>query len=221
VRRLLALSVLGVAGSLFGGGCVAAALVGGMASSYQRTGSKQVPAEYTGLRGKTFAVVVTADRMIQARHPGIVPRITARVNETLADPSNPVGASGYIPSNDLLAKLYDTPQWIAMTRDEVADLLGVERLIEVEIYEYRLHEPGNPHTWSGVAGGTLRVYESDSSFPEEPVFDKAILVTYPDAPGYSPAELSEELVTSALSLRLINRVAWVFYDHKEANEIAY
>lgn len=218
-RALLAAATLATLGSL--GGCIVGAAIGGMAESYRRTGKHAVPAEYPGLRGKSYAVVVTADRIIQAQHPGLVGRITRTVNDRLAHPDNNVGASAFIPSQDLLNVLYETPQWPAMARGEVAKLLGVDRLIVIELFEYRLHEPGNQYVWDGAAAGSVAVYEADSGMPDDPIYEKSIRVAFPDGTGYMSTEISQATVTSELSRRFINRAAWLFYDHEEENVIPY
>ncbi len=199
-------------------GCIIGAAVGGMMESAHRTGSHEVEAEYLGIPGKSFAVVCTADRLIQSDQPGITARIIQRTNDRLIQNADPSYA---IPSVDLLAVLYNTPQWPAMTRGEVAKLLGVERLIVVELIEYRLHEPGNQYIWDGSASGVVYVYESDSVIPDDPVYEKSFRVTFPDSTGYMRTEIPETAVTTELSNRLINRVAWLFYNHEESNIIPY
>ncbi len=203
------------------GGCIIGAAIGGMAESYRRTGKHQVAAEYTGLQGKSYAVVVTADRVIQAQHPGLIGRVLTVVNDRLAHPDNGVGAGAYIPSQDLLNVLYETPQWPAMSRGEVAELLGVERLVVIELFEYRLHEPGNKYVWEGVAAGSVAVYESDSGLPDDPIYEKALRVAFPDGSGHMSMDISRATVTSELSRRFINRAAWLFYNHEEENIIPY
>lgn len=199
-------------------GCIIPAAIGGMAESYQRTGTTQIEAEYTGLGGKSFAVVATGSRMMESEHPGLTARLIQRINERLAVNA---GASHFIPSNDLLTVLYNTPQWPAMTRGEVGEMLEVERLIVVEIIDYTLHEPGNQYIWEGVASVLVSVYETDSGLPDDPIFEKAIRVTFPDTSGFMRTDIPEAAVTSELSNRVVNRVAWLFYDHEEANIIPY
>lgn len=198
--------------------CFVPAAIGGMAESYQRTGSTTYPAQYDGLVGKSFAVVTSSSRMIEAEHPGLSARITQRVNDRLIQNANP----GYaIPSRDLLTVLYNTPQWTAMTRADVAKLLGVERLIVIEIIDYRLQEPGNQYTWDGAMSGIVSVFESDSAIPDDPMFEKAIRITFPDSPGFTTSDIPEPAVTTELSNRFINRAAWLFYEHEEPNVIPY
>lgn len=199
-------------------GCIIPAAIGGMAESYHRTGTSEIPAEYRGIEGKSFAVVVTASRMIEGEHPGLTARIIQRVNDRLIQNASPSHA---IPSGDLVTVLFNTPQWPAMTRGEVAEMLGVERLIVIELIDYSLHEPGNQYLWDGVASAMVSVYEADTGMPDDPVYEKAVRVSFPDARGFMRTDIPEQAVTSELSNRLINRVAWLFYDHEEPNSIPY
>ncbi len=199
-------------------GCIIGATVGGMAESYHRTGTSEVEAEYLGIADHSFAVVVTSDRLIEANNPGITARITQRVNDRLIQNAGPSFA---IPSADLLTVLYNTPQWPALPRGEVAKMLGVERLVVVELIEYRLNEPGNKYIWDGSGSCVVTVYEADSGFPDDPTFEKAIRVSFPDSSGLMRTEIPEAAVNTELSNRLINRVSWLFYTHDESNIIPY
>lgn len=200
------------------GGCIFGAAVGGMAESYHRTGTSEVEAEYLGVLDHSFAVVATSDRLIEANNPGITARITQRVNDRLIQNAGPSFA---IPSADLLTVLYNTPQWPALPRGEVAQMLGVERLVVIELIEYRLNEPGNKYIWDGSASCVVTVYESDSGFPDDPIFEKAIRVNFPDSSGLMRTEIPEAAVNTELSNRIINRVSWLFYNHEESNIIPY
>lgn len=206
-----------------GPGCAIATLIGGMASSAKRQGSHTVYTEYEGLKGKSFAVVVASDRAIEAEHPGLSAKLMERANALIAraHAQMPDGATAAPRIDRLLRVLYNNPQWPALPRKDVADLLGVDRLIVVDLSVYRLHEPGNAHLWNGVAAGTVSVIEADSSVPDEAVFERAISVSYPDSSGFMVTDLPYEAVNTELSNRFGNRVAWLFFDHEEANEIKY
>lgn len=216
--RYLALAMLGALATISIPGCIIPAAIGGMAESYHRTGKSTVYADYTGITGKSFAVVVTGSRMIEADHPGLTARLIQRINDRLIANADPSYA---IPSGDLLTVLYNTPQWPAMTRGEVGEMLGVERLIVVEIIDYILHEPGNQYLWDGVASALVQVFETDSAMPDDPVFEKSIRITFPDTKGFLRTDIPEAAVTSEMSNRLVNRVSWLFYEHEEANSIPY
>ncbi len=214
--RALALSV-GAAGVLAGAGCNLLGFAGAMVENERRHSTRPVNELYQGLKGKQWAVLVIADRIIQADSPAIVPYLTTKMTERLSDPKNQqsIGAAGYIPADRLLKYLYENPRWMSMPRADLAKELGVERLIVVEVMEYRLHDPGNQYLWAGVATGTVGVIEADSKVPDEFSFEKPVKVTFPDKDGYGPNDLPTEAVTTELAHRFVDRVTWMFYLHEE------
>lgn len=207
------LVVLGITLAALGlSGCQAVALAGMMAQSAQESGTRTVEAEYTGLVGKSYAVVVIADRSIEASYPGAVAMLTQRINERLHDSA---GASGWIASADLLAYLYNNPRWVARPRSELASELGVDRLVVVDLQEFHLHDPGNQYLWEGIAQGRVAVVESDSPVPDSYAYDTTVTVHFPDKSGSGPLEIPQALVSSALIKRFVDRTSWLFFKHEE------
>jgi hypothetical protein len=160
-------------------------------------------------------VVVSANRSIQGEHPDIVPWLSHKMTDLLVQNQNEVGASGRIPAESVLRYQYERPRWIAMPRGQLARELGVERLIFVDLIEYRLNEPGNQYLWSGLATGTVEVYEADSPAPDEPVFQKSVRVRFPDKDGYGPGDMPGQAVATELGRRFVNRSMWNFFRHEE------
>jgi len=211
VSRVATLSLLLLLPTLLSG-CIVGQLVGGMIESERRTGSKTVDREYTGLEGKTFAVVVSADRVIQADHPEVVARLSQEIATRLAKHA---GASGFVPGASVLQYQYNHPRWVTMTLGQLAKELEVERLVFVDLVEYRLNDPGNAYLWQGAAAGQIGVVEADSSFPDEFAFQKQIRVGFPDQEGLGPGDLPRAAVNTALANRFVDRAAWLFYSHEE------
>src|SRR5262245_25348612 len=90
------------------GGCVLSPFL----RSSELKGSKTVEAKYHGLGGKSFAVVVAADRMIQADFPDLVGQLTTTISERLRQHADP---SGWVPPESVLNFQYQNPRWVAMT----------------------------------------------------------------------------------------------------------
>ncbi|MBZ0173163.1 MAG: hypothetical protein K8E66_12335, partial [Phycisphaerales bacterium] len=199
-------------------GCQLFGLVGAMAESAHEQGSTTYPADYTGLEGHSYAVIISADRLIEADHPGITTRLTQIIDRDLHANA---GATAHIPPGRLLSFLYANPQWQALPRGELGEQLGVDRLIVIELVEYTLHEPGNRYLWNGVASGIVEVYEVDSALPDDPMYEHSIAVTFPDRSGVLEEELPRTVVTSELSRRFGARAAWLFYSHEERNDLRY
>ncbi|HYC99652.1 MAG TPA: hypothetical protein VEB22_00365, partial [Phycisphaerales bacterium] len=171
-----------------------------------------------GLEGKSYAVLVTAPAVIQANRPQLAARVAAVVSDTLAENT---GATGFVPGPRVVEYQYNRPSWVARPMGEVAKELGVQRIIFVDISEYRLRDPGNQYVWEGVASALVGVVEADGPLPDDMAFQKRLEVKFPDAEGYSPADMAEPLINTELTRRLCDRIAWLFYTHEEPNIIKY
>jgi hypothetical protein len=194
-------------------GCNAIGIFGVATENYKRTSTHEIKGEYEGLKGKTFAVVVATDRSIQAMYPQIVDVLCDRITQRLHDES---GATGYVPAGQVLKYMYDHPVWISRPMSELAKSLGgVDRIVYIDLYEYRLNDPGNAYEWSGVAAGTLSVLEIDSALPDSHAFERNVQVKYPDKPGFGPGQMAANVVSSTLVKRFVDRATWIFYDHQE------
>ena len=210
-RGLFALGA-GAAMLVSGSGCQVAALAGVMAESYKRTGTHEVEAEYTGLKGKSFGVIVATDRVLMAEHPRLQAEVTTVVSQRLRMEAD---ASGYVPPELMLKFQIEEPRWKAMSPKELADELGVERLVFVEITDFRLRESGNAYLWAGAASAQVRVLEADGPIDDEFVFRKSVQVDFPDKDGFGPDDYSADHVSMRLRTRMCDRIVWLFHNHQE------
>lgn len=188
-----------------------------MIDNYKRNSTHTIAPEYKGLEDKKWAAVVTADRVIQADFPDIVPVLTAKICSRLSskDQQQKIGAAGFIPADKILRFQYENPSWMTIPRGELARRLGVDRLIVVELIEYRLNDPGNGYEWAGLATGSMGVAEADGQVPDEFSFDKTISVSFPDKAELGPQDLPRAAVATELVNRFVDRCTWVFYSHEE------
>lgn len=206
--QLVLLSLLAALGSLSGCG-----MVGVMAENYKRTSTHAVEAEYTGLTGRSFAVVVQVGQSIEGQHPGLRDVLLGKITEQL---SANAGASGVVPAPQVAKYLYNHPGWSARSMVDLAkDLGGVERIVWVEIYEFRLNDVGNQYEWDGLAGGTFAVLEMDSVLPEARAFERRVQVKFPDKRGFGPNDYSASIVQTSLMKRFVDRSTWLCYTHEE------
>jgi hypothetical protein len=209
-----ALAWLGVAV----GGCAVAGIAAVAGKAIEDAGTRTVEAEYTGLTGKSFAVVVAADRIIQTDYPGAADYIAIEVSRMLHDNA---GASAFIPPGDVLTYLARNPGWQGKPLEELGADLGVQRLVYIDLYEYRLHEPGNAYEWDGVAAGRIAVVEIDSPAAGAYAFDRVVQVRFPGRLGVDRDTMSRQMVNTGLAQRFVNRSAWLLFTHEEPNKIEY
>lgn len=217
-RRAGVAGALTVAGALaaLSGGCNVIGIFGGMAESYKKDSTHEIEAKYTGLRGKTVAVVVAADPAIASKYPDLIAVVTARVTERLADVKNDSDVVGVANPIDVLEYTYNHPGWAAKSRVDLGkELGGVQAIVMIEIDDYHLNDPGNSYLWNGVAQGNVGVFDLTSATPSEYAHRTNISVKFPDKAGQGPETFSAAIVDSQLAKRFIDRVSWLFYAHQE------
>jgi len=193
------------------GGCIAGA-VGAIGQQIERGKKLDVPAAYDGLEGRTCAVIVNADYATLVEHPSVVKNITANVAVRIA---KHVKDATVLPPATVLTWQYKTPQWRAMPYGEVAKELGVDRLVYIDVYEYRLNPTGNSYLWDGVAGANIGIIETDGLAPDEFVYSTNVVSKFPDKEGVGKESARREDIERGLLTLFTSRTSWLFYDHIE------
>jgi len=209
--RRSALLAATVALALSGTGCIAGA-VGALGQQIERGKKLDVPAQYDGLEAKTSAVIVNADYATLVEHPTLVANVTANVSARI---KAYVKDSSVLPPGQVLDWQYRTPQWRALPHGEIARELGVDRLVYIDIYEYRLNPVGNSYIWDGVAGANVGVVEADSLSPDEFVYTTNIVARFPNKEGIGRESARREDIERGLLTLFIQRSSWLFYRHIE------
>lgn len=217
LRRFVIASLL-LACCCAGSGCAIIGFGAMAIDEYKKSGTHIEKATYTGLGDKSFAVLVSADRMIQANYPEVVPQMATGISSRLAEN---VDASGYVPGERVLSYQYNNPSWSSKSYSEICAELGVDRLVIVDIQEFRLNDPGNRYIWDGVAAATVGVVEADGPFPDDLTHEHYVHVTFPDTGGYGPEDYSRVEMLSVLKSRFVNRATWPFYDAEIPNDPLY
>ncbi len=215
MRRLRARPLLAAAAAALlatAGGCAVFGLAGAMGQSFETQKLIEVAAEYEGLRDSTVAVVVNVGLDIRWSSPTLATDVTNFVSRQLA--ANVPGVQVVNPAA-VLAWQYRTAQWDALPYGEVAEQLGVDRVVYIDIYEYRLHPPGNRYLWEGVCAATVGVIERDGFDVDSFVDAFEVQASFPDVDGVGRDQMAESAVATGLKSKFITRVAWLFYKHEE------
>jgi hypothetical protein len=220
-RRIPTVVAAGVAagGSLVCGGVQSGCQIAGfVAAAAHEAGSKKVYAEYEGLRGHDYVVIVNMDQSLRATEPRLAAVLTNAISRQLGSPE--VGATGAVPGPLVLEFMYENPSWPSWSYQRLAEEFTVSRVVVVDLYEYRLYEPGNRYVWNGLAAARVGVFEADLG-SEEFAFTHDVQVPYPDETGVMTRERSKGTVEANLQARLVTRIAWLMFDHEEPNIITY
>ncbi|WP_428389840.1 hypothetical protein [Mucisphaera sp.] len=145
-----------------------------MALGYEQT--QEVDAAYTGLEGRSVAVLVAADDQILFQHPTADRLIGQQVSATLAQAVDNIRIAEPSQIRDFIE---ENPYWETLLPSQLIEGLGVDRLLLVGLYEYRLHEPGNAHVWRGIMSADISVIEAEAEDPDNASFATVIEAEYP------------------------------------------
>jgi hypothetical protein len=96
----------------------------------------------------------------------------------------------------------------------MAEALGVERLVYVEIVEYRLNPPGNAWMWQGEALAEVGVIETDGFDPDTFVETFHVQSRYPlEDLGITRESATRGQIETGLLGSFIRDTAWLFHLH--------
>ena len=136
----LAVPLVAVASLSLLGSCGMFGLASKVGEAIEAEKKIEVLAKYRGLENKTVAVVVNADRGTLYDFPTVVPQVAFNVAAGIVKHVSGAKVMNYRES---LAWCYKTPSWTTLPLGQVVDDLGVERVVYVDLYEFRLNPPGN------------------------------------------------------------------------------
>ncbi|MEM9420106.1 MAG: hypothetical protein AAGA25_13790 [Planctomycetota bacterium] len=174
----------------------------------------EVEAEYLDLVDKRVAVMVSADEYTLFRFP----RATDNVGQTVGNAihGNVENAVVSIP-REVAHYQRKNPYWITARPSRLISDLGVDRLVVIDLNEYRTNEEGNSSVWRGVIDGTVSVYEADSEDPDNATFQRAVRAEYPEGGtfGLVSADADRDKIEAATLQRFTLRAAGLFFDHEE------
>ncbi|MFA9479048.1 hypothetical protein ACERK3_12215 [Phycisphaerales bacterium AB-hyl4] len=203
--RLLLLAMLSI--SLAGCGPLGW-VAHGVAGGQKRV---KIKADYTGLENQRVAVLVDVDEYTLHQHRQAPMLISREISTEIAE--HVVGVQLVNP-RDVISFQHDNPYWSTGRYTEIFEKLDVDRLVIVDLMDYRLHEPGNMHIYQGLLSGTVMVVEADARDPDQPRYSTTVRVEYPEnstigAVSTNPGAIQGELIT-----RFGLETGRLFHDHE-------
>jgi len=169
-------------------------------------------AEYP-LEGMSVAVVINSDLVIHYEHPGIANLIAEAVSGRIAKHVKDVS----VVHPGMIAKWqFETPQWTAMPTSEIAKALQVERVVYIDLIEYRLTPPGNQWLWEARCSAIIGIIEADSYEQDGFADSFEISGIFPRRPSVlSRDEAKEADIERGLLTEFIKEASWLFFRHEE------
>jgi len=204
-------AVLAAASALLAlGGCAAFHLGGAMAQAFEDQKLIEVDAEYHGLENKRVAVLVDAGLDLLYEHPDLVQAVASGMSSRLL--ANVPGIEVVDPAA-IVRWQWNTPQWNAMPWGEVANELDADRVVVVDIHDYRLNPPGNRYLWEGVCAATVGVIERDGFDPDTFVQAWDVRAEFPTQTGLDRASVAEQTIVFGLRLDFMQKSTRIFHRH--------
>jgi hypothetical protein len=211
IRRAAAATLV-AATALSLGGCAILNMAGAIANESERNKKIEVLAEYEGLENRTVAVIVHADAATLYEYPNVVLDVSGNVALRIRE--NVKGVS-VLPPVQVIQWQYQTPAWTTLPYGQVAEELGVDRVVVIDIYEFRLTPPGNQYVWEGAAAATVGIIERDGLDQDAFAATFDVRTLFPSQEGLTRENLSGQAVLTGLLTRFVQKSAWLFYTHLE------
>lgn len=193
-------------------GCAAGKLLGGALQNEEYQKLIDTPPKYTGLQDKTVAVLVNADMSTLYEHPALTPAVASGVGGRI---QRDVPGAKVLNPRHVVAWQSHTPQWSALPYGEVAEQLNVDRIVYIDILEYRLNPPGNRYLWDGMALARVGIIERGGLDPDSYVETFDVTAKFPNKEGVSLDDANPRQIETGLLAEFIKHNAWLFHQHLE------
>lgn len=172
-----------------------------------------VKANYRGLENKRVAVLVSADEYTLFRFPRSPAALGTAMSNRIQ--SNVAGVSVALPG-EVEAFRRQNPYWVSSRPSRLLDQLGVDRLVVVELNDYRTNEQGNANVWRGVIDAVVGVYEADAEVPDDRTFEQQVRAEFPENSRFGVLSHHAERheIETAVLERFTLYAAGQFFDHE-------
>ncbi len=170
-----------------------------------------VKSQYRGLENHTVAVIVAVDEYTAFQFYGLHELICNSVSRHLME-----HLPGTVVTNPLEVIAYQSqhPYWITVPYSELIETLNVDRLVVIDVVEFRLHEPGNVHLWKGTAAGNIGVIESEATDPDNFAFYTTVNSMFPPSSSVGLIEAEQDTIQRGLLGVFTLDIARLFYDYE-------
>lgn len=173
---------------------------------------KTVKAEYTSLVGHKSAILVVGPAGIDFEYP------YARADLSLATSSfirQNLDKVDFVDQETIDRFQYQHFDWYALPLSTVAHQLGADRLIYIELIQFSLVELDSVSLLRGRVLANVRIYEMESSKPDQAAYETEIFVLFPESAPVPMSDTAQIAVRQRAIVMFADQLAKRFYRHKE------
>lgn len=187
---------------------------------------KIVPAQYAGLKGKTTAIVVWAERDITIDYPTIQADITAGLTKKLQDaqvkdkPDELEGTTFPVSWQSIRRYQMDNPDADTAPIAEVAATVGVQRLIYLEVSEFQTRSDVSSDLFRGQIVASMKVIEYENGKAVTAYNEGDIIAKFPTkGPDEGVLNIGDQRTYLHTINEFTSKLVWKFYKHEEVRQL--
>lgn len=209
-KKLRGVLTLAFVGALAGAlpGCEAAGYVADVFSPDKKT--VNVTGEYFGLNNQSVAVLVSADLPVLEAYPHAPLEVSSALSEVIA-----ANVPGVKVKDPIAVSQFQTRNiyWSTESYGKLAEKLGVNRLVVVELFKYQTRIPGNAEQYRGVIQARVEVSEADGPTPHNPSYTTDVEAAYPNYTTEGIPYANELAIRKGMLDQFAALAGGRFYDH--------
>lgn len=172
--------------------------------------TKDVPAEYPHLHDKEVCLVVWCDPDTLFEYPNV----RFEVSEYVAYAMKAAGIKGlsFVSNRQVTDLQAREPKWEKEPPGRLGAKFHADRVLTIELTQYTMREPDNPHLYRGHISANLRVYDCNSPDARWQWQGSTEIAYPPDSVGQWGSD--ERTIRRAAMELFASEVAGKFYDRK-------
>lgn len=171
----------------------------------------RVEAEYLGLEGQRVAVLVDTDISVAFQQPLAQLEVASAISDRIASEVPEVTVRD---AREIVEFQQRNIYWNTSPYAELMERLDVDRLVLIELVEYRLHEPGNVNIWRGLMTANVGVTEAEADQPNNQVYATTVSVEYPRDSEVGLLNADERTVRMATLEMFTHATVGKFFEHE-------
>lgn len=191
-------------------GLSACNVAGYVAYSMQQDVPKEVKARYTGLENERVAIMVQSSSFVYSMSPHGPDKVGYGMGAKMQASIEGVTV---IPKDIVDTYKRKNRGWIAYEPARIMEDLGVNRVVLVDLYEYRTHEPGDPHVKMGIMAANISVLSLDEYDPNTIAFSTDVRTQWPKDTKVGAVTLDDNKVEQVTLNYFLREAAGLFYDY--------